>query len=99
MSEGNNKEVPVQMPSLKEMAVNLTENLKAVLSNAVTKGVVLTPEEEVKKRWDLCYDCEFLSKEPENGIIPFRCKKCGCGMKLKIRLAASWCPVNKWGKV
>lgn len=99
MSETNNVENSESMPSLKDMAYNLAESAKAILTNAAAKGVILAPEEEVKKRWDLCYDCEFFLKESENNIIPYRCKKCGCAMKMKIRLAASWCPVNKWGKV
>ena len=94
MSENNN-----ELPSLKEMALNLSESAQAILKNALTRGAVLAPEEVVKTRWDTCYDCEFFLKEPENSTIPYRCKLCGCGMKLKVRFAATKCPANKWGPV
>ena len=28
-----------------------------------------------------------------------RCRKCGCLLKLKTRMALASCPIGKWGKV
>lgn len=83
-----------ELPSLKEMVVNLAGTAKDVLQLAISKGVIMTTEDVVKKRWDLCCSCEHFIKEinGRNSV----CQLCGCAMKTKILLAASQCPVNKW---
>ena len=48
-------------------------------------------EEVIKKRWDECSMCEFLTDQNV-------CKKCLCIMKIKIRVAKMSCPVGKWDK-
>jgi len=98
-----------ELPSLKEMAFNLIGAAKDTFQLMVTKGVVLAPEEEVKKRIDLCWDCEFFQGEVvvkhyvKNVVIredvrECVCSKCGCAMKTKTRLASSSCPVGKWNQ-
>ena len=53
----------------------------------------LTFDEKVlQERWEACGGCEFLTEK-------HRCKKCGCFMKLKTRIAKMKCPVGKWDKV
>jgi hypothetical protein len=47
-------------------------------------------EEVAKSRFEQCLSCEFLLK-PTN-----QCKKCGCLMHLKTKLAAAKCPVGHW---
>lgn len=44
----------------------------------------------VEERLSHCEPCEHNKL----GI----CKKCGCVVKLKARLAHTWCPIGLWGK-
>ena len=55
------------------------------------KAQFVYDEEIINHRWELCSGCEFLTKMN-------RCKKCGCFMKIKTRVAKMKCPVDKWGK-
>jgi hypothetical protein len=48
--------------------------------------------ETYKKRIEICQACPELIK------TTFQCKKCGCFMKQKNKLADASCPLNKWGK-
>jgi len=85
MSEGEK-----QMPSLLQMAFNLTETTKDIIDNAVKNGIILAQENEINKRIDICKDCDSLDKQR------IRCFECGCDMKIKTRFSASKCPKNKW---
>jgi hypothetical protein len=42
------------------------------------------------ERISMCKDCPELLK------ATFQCKKCGCFMKQKSKLAAASCPLKKW---
>jgi hypothetical protein len=86
--------MPESGPSLMEMAFSLNETLTDVLKNAVkTNGIIMAPDDIVRKRWELCFSCEHFNND---SVIPSRCMKCGCGMKLKTRLQAAKCPIGKW---
>ena len=50
-------------------------------------------KEAAQARYDICKQC------PELEGITARCRKCGCFMKLKVKLAESECPLGLWGKV
>jgi hypothetical protein len=45
------------------------------------------------KRLEICSNC------PEFIKLTSQCKKCGCIMKLKTKLALASCPIEKWGIV
>ena len=45
---------------------------------------------ESDKRMDICLSCPELIKLTQT------CKKCGCFMKAKTRLAEASCPIGKW---
>lgn len=96
-------QLPSEMPSLKEMAFNLVGAGKDIIAGAIANGVIMAPEEVAKARWDICFNCEFLVKQSVGGETVdahmYRCSKCGCGMRVKVRLAAMKCPINKWGPV
>lgn len=96
-------ELPQEMPSLKEMAFNLVGAGKDVIAAAITNGVIMASDEVAKARWCICFSCEFLIKQSRAGDAVdthmYRCNKCGCGMRVKTRLAAMKCPINKWGSV
>ena len=87
-----------ELPSLKEMAFNLVGTAKDMFQLAVARGQILAPENVIKTRWDLCWDCEFFLKEATVKDIKRECvcSKCGCAMKTKVRIAAAHCPIGKW---
>jgi hypothetical protein len=52
-----------------------------------------TDDETAQNRFETCLNCEFLIK------LTKTCKKCGCFMQAKTKLADASCPVGKWGAV
>ena len=79
------------MPSLVKMATNLAGTIGTAAAHAITNnGQVFTTEEESNKRFMICEVCEFYDK------IQFRCTKCGCYMKGKVKMVTAKCPINKW---
>lgn len=84
--------VPLKLPSMFEMAFNLSDTLKEVLDNAVKNGTVLAPDDVVKERMDTCWKCDLFLPQPAGSVLAFRCSKCGCGMKFKTRLLVAKCP-------
>jgi hypothetical protein len=59
----------------------------------VNPNVMHVSDEVKKSRMDICLGCEHLIKFTK------QCKKCGCLMHLKTKLAPASCPVGKWGAV
>lgn len=53
---------------------------------------VITDQSVIDKRMEICNSCEFLIKATK------QCKKCGCLMPMKTKLANAGCPINKWEK-
>jgi hypothetical protein len=52
-----------------------------------------TTDEIANQRYDICKACpEFINMTKQ-------CKKCGCFMSLKVKLADAACPIDKWQKV
>lgn len=47
-------------------------------------------DEEAHTRLNICKACPELIKATH------QCKKCGCIMNLKVKLAAAECPIGKW---
>jgi hypothetical protein len=47
-------------------------------------------EAKAVERFDICKTCPFLIKSTN------QCRKCGCFMHLKTKLAHAECPVGKW---
>jgi hypothetical protein len=53
---------------------------------------LIEKEAVVESRLEICKACpEFLKPTSQ-------CKKCGCFMPLKTKLAEAVCPINKWGR-
>lgn len=73
-------------PSVASMAGNAAR--AAVEFAAAGFGTVDQAERE--RRLDICRSCQ------EYDARQGRCRKCGCGMSLKARLASSKCPIGKW---
>lgn len=53
---------------------------------------LLDNESIINKRLEICKAC------PELISATTQCKKCGCLMNLKTRLAEAECPIGKWHK-
>jgi hypothetical protein len=51
---------------------------------------LLDNQDIVNKRLELCKAC------PELIASTSQCKKCGCFMNLKTKLAEAECPIGKW---
>jgi hypothetical protein len=47
-------------------------------------------DEKSNSRFSLCKACPELIK------LTSQCKKCGCFMKMKTKLAEATCPIGKW---
>ncbi len=45
----------------------------------------------LEERWNLCLGCEYLTDD-------WRCRKCGCPMMAKHKLAHAKCPIGKWDR-
>ena len=56
------------------------------------KNILIHDSSIVEKRLAECLTCEHYIKATS------QCKKCGCFMELKSRLATASCPVGKWDK-
>jgi hypothetical protein len=54
---------------------------------------MLAEKEVAFARLDICAACEHLFRPT------FTCRKCGCFMKAKARIASQHCPVHKWEAV
>ena len=54
------------------------------------KGDNKTTDEIAAERYEICKACPELIK------LSKQCKKCGCFMNLKVKLAFAECPIGKW---
>ena len=54
------------------------------------KNVMLHDQDVIDKRRAICNDCEF--KMGKN------CRKCGCFIAAKTKVATARCPIGKWEK-
>ena len=56
--------------------------------SALTGG--FDEKKTAEMRWKQCQGCTFLTKTTN------RCRKCGCFMKLKVKLKQAKCPIGIW---
>lgn len=75
-----------RLPPTNEMFQNLLGGIKIIIDEGLESRSVESREKNLK----ICSDCEFYIKESE------RCGKCGCFLKLKVKLKSWKCPLNKW---
>lgn len=59
----------------------------------INPAVERAPEDIAELRFSICKGCEFLIKATGT------CKKCGCFMQAKTKIAKAECPVGKWHPV
>ena len=75
------------MSAWKEWKKNLGETRPWDMVNPNTE---YADDATANARFDICLKCPELLK------ITKQCKKCGCLMHLKTKLAKAECPIGKW---
>lgn len=56
----------------------------------INPNTEMASEETAKSRYSICKECPELIK------LTKQCKKCGCFMEAKTKLANAVCPIGKW---
>lgn len=79
-------------PTLTQMLLNLSETAADSIKLYKEKGVFFAPKDVVHARIDICAACPHTT----HTMGVWRCQVCGCGLTLKLRMAASSCPIGKW---
>ena len=63
-----------------------------VLARLAGDEIIVSPEIE-DIRINECLNCVYITGNTQK---TYRCKLCKCFIQLKIKTAASKCPINKW---
>ena len=84
---GVTKDDVAPLPSAMEQGKTFAKSMVKEASHKA-KGGKSVSEEEYNRRLSICHSCPLY----DNG----RCRKCGCFMKLKAKLATASCPKKKW---
>ena len=58
--------------------------------DVINSSIPKANEDLSEKRLSICEECPELIK------LTSQCKKCGCFMKLKVKLQQATCPLGKW---
>jgi hypothetical protein len=77
---------PASYPPLATQAGNAIGSM----ARFVASGFAVATAEEQARRLAICHLC------PEYDAIRVRCRKCGCRVRLKARIASDRCPLSKW---
>lgn len=91
--------IPEEGPNLLQKAANFTK----AITRHVAGGMNLCTGEQIQKRAEICFGCEFFRRNPdgESGV----CSHLGCGCNINLRpkmlnklaMPTEKCPVDKWG--
>lgn len=78
-------------PSLQKQGENLAKFAWDVIKhlNENEEGFFVS-DEVLKKRITICQSCEHYDIEQH------RCKKCGCGLRMKAKISLESCPIGAW---
>jgi hypothetical protein len=60
---------------------------KSQVDNVELPDTVITDSQQ---RLEICHGCEHYFK------YTAQCKRCGCFMKVKVKLNSARCPLKKW---
>lgn len=69
---------------------DLAKTTANIVYQLIKEGKMLANAEKANQRMSICENCEFLKKEF------YQCDKCKCFMKIKTKLQAAKCPIDKW---
>lgn len=87
--EQKKEEIP-SLPSMTQMAKNVTKSLAKTAGRFIQGMPIKTSSGEANSRLAICRTCTYFRHTDE------RCSKCGCFMSVKTYLKAERCPVGKW---
>jgi glycosyltransferase involved in cell wall biosynthesis/predicted O-methyltransferase YrrM len=79
-----------KFPPLVEQAKNLINSAVTIAKDSITGKPTTVSEEEHNRRLDICKQCDIYDSK----LI--RCRKCGCHINIKSKLASMVCPIGKW---
>jgi len=79
-----------EMPSLLEQAQNAAKAAGRFVQAGVSGNKLLVGDQEKERRLTICKGCEFFNKSR------VRCAKCGCSLKIKLKLITEDCPDGRW---
>jgi predicted Zn-ribbon and HTH transcriptional regulator len=77
--------------TIPRMGKELIGTVADLIKVGILKKIVIVNEQIEQERFSICSSCEYLVED--------RCRKCGCFMKKKVKLAPAKCPIDKWGKI
>ena len=78
----------------KEMSrLEQIKSLTAAFAKSMKTGKIRSSEELRAERLAIYVTCE---KFMDRGNRVFKCEICGCGVKRKISVQGSECPIGKW---
>ena len=69
---------------------DITKTATNIIYTLIKEGRVLAEASIANKRIMICESCEFLKKDF------YQCDKCKCFMKVKTKVDAAKCPIDKW---
>lgn len=69
---------------------DLAKTTTNIVYQLIKEGKMLADAEKADQRIGICENCEFLKKDL------YQCDKCKCFMKIKTKLFAAKCPIEKW---
>lgn len=74
----------------------MSYNFLDATKDFLTGSLDYVAEHVQRARFNTCKSCPEIFKLPMTALGT--CKKCGCFMDAKIKLARASCPLNKWEK-
>lgn len=81
---------PPAYPPLARQALNSAKAAGRVVKAIAKREPVQVSGEEQARRLAICHACEHYDSSQD------RCRKCGCRVNWKARLATEHCPINLW---
>jgi hypothetical protein len=81
-----------QFPSTFQQGRNLAKEMWNLGKKAATLQPLIVEADIAHERLETCLAC------PEFEAETSKCRKCGCGMKLKTNLSTATCPLQKWAR-
>ena len=69
---------------------DISKTTTNIIYALIKEGKVLAEASKANNRMAICENCEFLKKDF------YQCDKCKCFMKVKTKLDAAKCPIDKW---
>ena len=69
---------------------DISKTATNIIYTLIKEGKVLTEASIANNRMAICESCQFFKKDF------YQCDKCKCFMKIKTKIVAAKCPIEKW---